>query len=191
MKSIEIITVLDRSGSMQSLHSDSVGQFNQYIEDQKKAGIKAKVTLTVFDENHSVLRERVKLKDCEPMAVEEAMPRGSTALNDAIGRAITNAKQDKPTIMLIMTDGGENASKEYTTESVKALVKEKEESGLEFKFFGAGIDAFSVGGGYGMKRSSYVNVTADAKGMEARSFAMSTATHDFAQSFKKDDSGQG
>jgi Mg-chelatase subunit ChlD len=180
LKSIEIVCVLDRSGSMQGLHEDSVGAFNQYIDEQRKSGIKAKVTLAVFDTEYEVLRDRVKLDNLEPMKAEESPPRGGTALNDAMGRALTNAKQDKPTIVLVMTDGGENSSVEYTTEKVKKLVQEKEKEGWKFQFFGAGIDAFSVGGGYGMSRKSYINVTADAQGMVTRSQVMSTATVDFA-----------
>lgn len=173
MKSIEIITILDRSGSMQGLHSDSVGQFNQYIKTQQEAGVKAKVTLVAFDDKVERIIDRVKLADVKPVKDSDFPPRGMTALCDAIGQTLAMAK-DKPTVVLIMTDGHENRSTEYTSAQIKEMVEEKEKSGWEFQFFGAGIDAISTGSAIGIRNAT--SVSKSAAGMSDRSFSMNATT---------------
>lgn len=159
-KSIEIVAVIDRSGSMIGMHEESISQINKFVRDKLEAGVKAKVTVAFFDNDYIVPRSRVKLEDFEPLSVDEVPLGGSTALNDAICKAINDSKKDKPTIFLIMTDGMENSSKEFTNKNARDMIAEREEAGCEFEYYGAGIDATSensVYAGYGVKRGKGVS----------------------------------
>ena len=180
---IEIIAILDRSGSMGETHKESVSSFNAYIKEQQEAGIKAKVTLVMFDDKVETVFSRVKLKDVKEVDVKDWPVRGMTSLNDAIGMTLTRAK-DRRTIVHIMTDGAENASQEYRADMVKQLVQSKEDKGWKFTFFGAGINAFDAGSQYGMAEGSYHTVAKSAGGMVTRGVTMSADTVSFANAGK-------
>ena len=174
----EMVFILDRSGSMSGLESDTIGGFNSMIEKQKKAGGEAYVSTILFDDVQDVLHNRVKLSEIKPMTDKEYFTRGSTALLDAVGRAIhytsvahnNAAPQDVPehTIFVIITDGYENSSHQYSHEQVKSMIEQrKAKNGWEFLFIGANIDAVQVASHIGISPRRAVNYVADSQGTDA------------------------
>jgi len=157
-----IALVVDRSGSMQNVIEDTKGGVKQFIAAQKQKEGKASFTLVQFDHEYQVLNDFVDLSKVDEEAfAKQYEPRGCTALLDAIGRTVieTSQKIDKmdqskrPTrvIVAIVTDGQENASREFTIDKVKKLVEEKQASGWNFVFLGADLNAIPVAQSYGFK----------------------------------------
>ena len=171
----ELVFILDRSGSMSGLESDTVGGFNSMIEKQKKHDGECYVSTVLFDNESEVLHDRVKLGDVPKMTDNDYTVRGCTALIDAIGGAIHHIgnihkyarNEDVPehTMFVITTDGQENASHRYTSEQVKNMIeRQKEKYGWEFLFIGANIDAVETAARYGIGRDRAVNYNADGEG---------------------------
>jgi uncharacterized protein YegL len=171
----ELIFILDRSGSMSGLESDTIGGFNAMIEKQKKQDGECYVSTVLFDNVSEVLHDRVKLTEIKPMTDNEYTVRGCTALIDAIGGAIHHIgnvhkyarDEDVPehTVFVITTDGMENASCRYSSEKVKAMIeRQKERYGWEFLFIGANIDAVETASQYGIDKDRAVNYNADEVG---------------------------
>lgn len=171
----ELVFILDRSGSMTGLESDTVGGFNSMIEKQKKQNGKCFVSTVLFDQETEVLHDRIPLEEIGKMTEKEYYTRGSTALVDALGGAIHHIanihkyarKEDVPehTLFVITTDGMENASRRYSAGQVKKMIeKEKTEYGWEFLFIGANIDAVSTAANYGISKDRAVNYNADSVG---------------------------
>ena len=171
----ELVFILDRSGSMAGLESDTIGGFNAMIEKQKKETGECYISTVLFDNVSEVLHDRVKLTDIRPMTDKEYTVRGCTALIDALGGAIHHIgnihkyarPEDVPehTIFIITTDGMENASQRYSSEQVKRMIeRQKEKYGWEFLFIGANIDAVETAKRYGINEDRAVNYNADAKG---------------------------
>ena len=171
----ELVFILDRSGSMGGLESDTIGGFNAMIEKQKKEPGEAYVSTVLFDDESEVLYDRVPLDKIPKMTDKDYYVRGCTALIDAIGGAIHHIAnihkyarpEDVPsrTVFVITTDGMENASRRYTSDEVKRLIeKEKEQYGWEFLFIGANIDAVETGARFGIDRQHVANYKADACG---------------------------
>ena len=157
----ELVFILDRSGSMQGLESDTIGGFNAMIEKQKKEPGEAFVSTVLFDDQTEVLHDRVALEKIQPITDKEYYVWGCTALLDAIGGAIHHIgnihkyarSEDVPehTLFVITTDGIENASRRYSAQRVKAMIqRQKEKYGWEFLFLGANIDAVETAGSLGI-----------------------------------------
>ena len=171
----ELVFILDRSGSMSGLESDTVGGFNTMIEKQKKQNAPCYVSTVLFNHTSEVLYDRVKLGEVQKMTEEDFFVGGSTALMDAIGGAIHHIgnihkyirPEDVPanTMFVIMTDGMENASRRYSSEQVKQMIeRQKKRYGWEFLFIGANIDAVETAARYGIDADRAVNYHADKEG---------------------------
>ena len=171
----ELVFILDRSGSMGGLESDTIGGFNSLIKKQQKEEGEAYVSTVLFDDVCEVIHDRVNIKDIKPLTEEEYYVRGCTALLDAVGGAIHHIgnihkyarEEDRPakTLFIITTDGMENASKEYTYEIIKKMIeRQKEKYHWEFMFLGANIDAIEVAGHMGIHRDRAVNYNCDSVG---------------------------
>ena len=171
----ELVFILDRSGSMSGLESDTIGGFNAMIEKQKKQDGECYVSTVLFDNVSEVLHDRVSLTDIKPMTDREYTVRGCTALIDAIGGAIHHIgnvhkyarPEDVPEhiMFVITTDGMENASHKYSSEKVKRMIeRQKEQYGWEFLFIGANIDAVETAAQYGISKDRAVNYNADEVG---------------------------
>lgn len=173
----ELVFILDRSGSMAGLESDTIGGFNSMIEKQKKQDGDCYVSTILFDDESEVLHDRVKLGDIHKMTDNDYTVRGCTALIDAIGGAIHHIgnihkyarPEDVPehTMFVITTDGQENASHKYTSEQVKKMIEHRREKyGWEFLFIGANIDAVETAARYGIDKDRAVNYNADGRGTQ-------------------------
>ena len=171
----ELVFILDRSGSMSGLESDTVGGFNTMIEKQKKQNAPCYVSTVLFNNTSEVLYDRVKLGEVQKMTEDDFFVGGSTALMDAIGGAIHHIgnihkytrTEDVPanTMFVIMTDGMENASRNYSSDRVKQMIeRQKKRYGWEFLFIGANIDAVETAARYGIDADRAVNYHADKEG---------------------------
>ncbi len=182
----EIVFILDRSGSMSGLESDTIGGYNALLIKQQKEEGEAIVSTVLFDDITQVLHDRVDLKKIKPMTENEYFVRGCTALLDALGGAIHHIgnvhkyarEEDRPekTLFIITTDGMENASRKYTYDRVKHMVeRQKEKFGWEFLFLGANIDAIDVARRFGINADRAVNYECDSKGTEINYRVLSEA----------------
>lgn len=171
----ELVFILDRSGSMAGLESDTIGGFNALIEKQKKEEGECFVSTVLFDNRCEVLHDRLPLADVKPLTDRDYTVRGCTALIDALGGAIHHIAnihkyarpEDVPahTLFVITTDGMENASHRYTADEVRKMVeREKEQYGWEFLFIGANIDAVETASHYGIAANRAANYHADETG---------------------------
>jgi len=185
----EIVFILDRSGSMSGLESDTIGGFNSMIAKQKKVEGEAVISTVLFDDQFEVLHNRVPLELVRPMTGKDYYVSGSTALLDAIGRGIKKiGKVQKYTpedfraekvIFIITTDGMENASREYSYESIKKMVeRQKEMYNWEFIFLGANIDALETAERFGIRRDRAANYHSDGKGTRMNYDVLSEAISD-------------
>ena len=151
----ELVFILDRSGSMGGLESDTIGGYNTMLARQQKEDGECRISTVLFDDRYEVLHDRLDLKAVSPVTDKEYYVRGSTALLDAVGRTIEKIKNvqkaSKPeyradkVLFVITTDGMENSSREFNYGRIKELIeRQKEKYGWEFIFLGANIDAFDV-----------------------------------------------
>ncbi len=172
-KVTEIVFVIDRSGSMSGLESDTIGGFNGTLKKQKAEKGEAYVTTVLFDNQYELLHDHISIDKVELMDDSQYYTRGTTALLDAVGLTIKKieniAKHQKDcnVIMIIITDGYENASKEYSAKKVKQMVSDKREAGWEFIFLGANIDAVETAASLGVDRKMASNYHNDKKGLFA------------------------
>lgn len=171
----EIVFILDRSGSMSGLESDTIGGFNSMIAKQQKEEGEAIVSTVLFDDEIDVIHDRVAIGDVKKLTEEDYYVRGCTALLDAVGGAIHHIgnvhkyarEEDRPakTLFVITTDGLENASRHYSFKDVKKLIKRQQEKyNWEFLFLGANIDAIEVAGNMGISRDRAANYNCDEVG---------------------------
>ena len=171
----EIVFILDRSGSMSGLESDTIGGFNSMIARQQKEEGEAIVSTVLFDDETDVIHDRVAIGEVKKLTEEDYYVRGCTALLDAVGGAIHHIgnvhkyarEEDRPakTLFVITTDGLENASRHYSFTDVKKLIKRQQEQyNWEFLFLGANIDAIEVAGNMGISRDRAANYNCDEVG---------------------------
>ncbi len=171
----ELIFILDRSGSMSGLGSDTIGGYNAMLEKQKKEPGEAVITTVLFDDKYELLHDRINIRGIEPITEKEYYVRGTTALLDAVGRTISKIvnvqkhtvedERAENVMFVITTDGMENASREYSYEKIRRMIEhQKSKYGWEFIFLGANIDAVDTAERFGIGQDRAVNYNADSEG---------------------------
>jgi uncharacterized protein YegL len=194
----ELVFILDRSGSMAGLESDTIGGFNAMLKKQKEEPGEVAVTTVLFDDKYELLHDRIDIRGIRPITEKEYFVRGSTALLDAIGHTISKiANVQKQTseehradkvMFVITTDGMENASREYTFEKIRSMVeKQKEKYGWEFIFLGANIDAISTAASFGISADRAANFVSDSAGTNLNFKVVSEAVSAFRACSLSDD----
>ena len=182
----ELVFIIDKSGSMSGLESDTIGGFNSLIKKQKKEEGDALISVVFFNDNQDVVLDRVDINKVKELTEEEYVCMSCTALLDAVGDSIKHIrnihkyarKEDIPekTVFVIMTDGLENASEKYRYHDVKILIERaKEESNWEFLFLGANIDAIGEAKNLGIEEDYAVEFCCDEEGIELNYEAVSDA----------------
>ena len=155
-ENLDIIFLIDRSGSMSGSEEDTIGGFNSYIERERNKGFKTKVTTVLFDDKYEVLYKRKDINEIEELTDKQYWVRGLTALYDAIGKTINllDKEIDNKVLFVIMTDGMENDSREYSKQHITNLI---ESHNWEFIFIGADIDSYAEAGNIGIRKSRVAN----------------------------------
>lgn len=179
----ELVFIIDKSGSMAGLETDTIGGFNSMIEKQKKIEGEVLVTTYFFDHRVKMIHDRVELNNIDKKDIEKYQPGGTTALIDAIGNAVDHIskvhkyirEEDIPenTIFVITTDGQENSSRKYSSKEVKQKIESKKETGWKFIFLGANIDAVETGKEFGIDEDNSVTYLNDKEGIELNYEAIS------------------
>ena len=172
----ELVLIIDRSGSMGGLETDTIGGINAVIAKNKKAGGECVVSTILFDNRTEVLHDRVNLADVAPLTEEDYQVRGCTALLDAVGGAIVHTRRVQGympvghkaghVIFVITTDGFENASRRYSYAQVKKMITLQQELGWEFMFLGANIDAAAEAVNLGIAADRAVEYVGDSMGTQ-------------------------
>ena len=189
----ELVFILDKSGSMGGLESDTIGGYNSMLDKQKAVEGECHITTVLFDNNYELLHDRIDIKAVSPITEKEYAVGGSTALLDAIGRTIHkigNAQKHtaddyraEKVMFIIITDGEENSSREYSAEKVKEQIeRQKTKYGWEFVFLGANIDAVEIAGRFGIGADRAVDYLADSEGTNLNFNVMSAAVAEFRES---------
>ncbi len=188
----ELVFILDKSGSMGGLETDTIGGYNSMLAKQQTIEGKCHITTVLFDNNYELLHDRIDIKAVSPITEKEYQVGGSTALLDAIGRTIYkigNAQKHtaddyraEKVMFVIITDGEENSSREYSAEKIKAQIeRQKTKYGWEFIFLGANIDAVETAGRFGISAERAQNYHADSAGVELNFRVMSEAVATFRE----------
>lgn len=186
----ELVFILDKSGSMGGLEADTIGGYNAMLEKQKALEDECCITTVLFDNNYNLLHDRIDIKAVSPITEKEYSVGGSTALIDAIGITINkigNAQKHtaedfraEKVMFVIITDGEENSSREFSSGKVKKMVeKQKVKYKWEFIFLGANIDAVKTAGRYGITPDRAQNYHADSQGIELNFAVMSDAVSEY------------
>ena len=186
---VELVFILDRSGSMRGLEADTIGGFNTMLEKQQKEKGEAVISMVLFDHAFEVLHNRNDIKRVEPLTTAQYTVRGSTAMLDAIGRSILKIRQvhrhlgddniPEKTMFIITTDGMENASRDFDYAMIHRLISEaKEKDHWEFLFLGANIDAGATAERMGIRRERAATFVHDDVGIEKNFNALNEAISD-------------
>jgi len=172
----ELVFILDRSGSMGGLESDTIGGFNSLLKKQKEVEGECLLTTVLFDNRYELLHDRIDIRGTAEITREQYFTRGSTALLDAVGltiKKISTAQKNtsdnfrpEKTLCVIITDGMENSSREYRGHEIREMIeRKKKEDGWEFVFLGANIDAFETAEHMGISRDYSANYHANSRGV--------------------------
>lgn len=183
-KITEIAYVLDRSGSMASLQEEAVSAFNEFLHEQTKVPGEARLTLVLFDDQYLAVHEALPLQYVPELTAATFVPRGSTALLDAIGRTIKELgerinrlppkAQPAKVIVAVYTDGLENASTKYSSHHIADLIRlHRESKGWEFLFLAANQDAIATAASLHLDVALCANVSFTPKAMKSTGMAFS------------------
>ena len=186
----ELVFILDKSGSMAGLERDTIGGFNAMLDKQKAQAGECRITTVLFDHRYELLHDRTDIRAVRPITAREYRVGGSTALLDALGKTIhkiATAQKNtsepfraKRVMFVIITDGEENASREYAAKEVKeAIQRQKSRYGWEFIFLGANIDAVETAGRFGLDAGRAANYVPDSQGTALNFRAMSETVSAF------------
>ena len=188
----ELVFILDRSGSMHGLEKDTIGGFNSVLERNKALPGDANITTILFDHRYTILHDRQPIRSVAPITERDYSPAGMTALLDAVGQAIrkidnvmAHTAEDYragKVQFVIITDGLENASREYSAQRVKQMIRDRQEKdGWDFLFLGANMDAIAVAEDMGIQADRAVTAMADAPGVSLQYDAIAEANVSFRQ----------
>ena len=151
---LDITVIIDRSGSMGSVRDDAIGAFNTFLSDRQKSDPDALITIVQFDHKYEVLANGLSIQEVKPLGRETYVPRGNTALLDAVGKTIgsieSRAHAANAILVAILTDGQENASVEWHAGQVRDLIQEREAKGWDFYYLSAELSAFNDGRAIGI-----------------------------------------
>ena len=184
---LDLIFVIDKSGSMWGSEEDTMGGFNAFIEKEKNKEFNTKVTTILFNDGYEVLYERKAIGDVGELTSDEYFVGGSTALLDAIGKTITslNGKIDNKVLFVVMTDGMENSSIEYSKKQIKNMISSHS---WEFIFIGADIDSYGEAGAIGFKKSRTANYKKSKEGIDDAYCSVAYAADTLRKNIDLDDS---
>ena len=188
----ELVFILDRSGSMHGLEKDTIGGFNSVLERNKALPGDANITTILFDHRFTILHDRQPIRSVAPITERDYSPAGMTALLDAVGQAIrkidnvmAHTAEDYragKVQFVIITDGLENASREYSAQRVKQMIRDRQDrEGWDFLFLGANMDAIAVAEDMGIQADRAVTAMADAPGVSLQYDAIADANVSFRQ----------
>lgn len=182
------VLITDRSGSMLEIQAEAQNGIRFFLKEQAELPGKATLTLVQFDDRYEVVHDFAPL---EAAASYELVPRNMTALLDACGNAVTSVgerlaampEDERPgrVIVLITTDGKENASREWTRRRVRELVEQQRDYGWQFSYIGANVDAFEEAGALGIPKMSSMNFSYDSHGTQAAFGSASSAAIRYAR----------
>ncbi|MCQ2977377.1 MAG: VWA domain-containing protein [archaeon] len=183
-ETLDVVYILDRSGSMSNIVSDTINGYNTYLSKQKNNNVK--LTTVLFDDKYELLTDRIDISKVNELNSDTYYTRGCTALYDAIGKTISylDTKKPKKVLFIINTDGLENASIEYDKDKVKNLITKHND--WEFMYIGANIDSYYEASSIGIKASNTANYKKDSKGTKILYEALDCCTEMLcAKNFKK------
>lgn len=182
----ELVFILDRSGSMSSMATEALNGFNSFLEEQKKLSGEANLTLVIFDHEYTLIHNGRNIKEVEPLTTSVYSPRGTTALMDAVGRTMDDVgrrlsatpEHNRPSKVLvaILTDGLENASKDYRKDRIGEMIShQKTKYSWEFMFLAANQDAFAEGSKIGVNYGKTMNFDMSTIGLTKSFNAMNAS----------------
>ena len=179
VEEMDIVFLLDRSGSIGGVVDDTIGGYNSYLKENRNKPVM--VTTVLFDDKYELLHDRVKIDEVNELTDKEYFVRGCTALLDAIGKTIKyfDKKKSKKVMFIITTDGLENASREYSSSQIKEMITGHKD--WEFIYIGADIDSYKEGGSIGIKKSNIASYKKDKKGIDKLYGSMSRLTSMFCE----------
>ena len=183
---MDVVFLLDRSGSMGGIEKDTIGGYNSYIDSQR--GKNVKVTTVLFDDKYEILHNREDIDSIKKLTNKDYYVRGCTALLDAIGKTIREMEDKNPNkvIFIITTDGYENASTKYNKSQIKELISVHKD--WKFMYIGADIDSYSEGRSLGIKDEFIANYKKTDRGISKLYNALTTASKLFYEEEKIDES---
>lgn len=181
-----ISMIVDKSGSMFNLITDTIGSYNRYLKEQKELPGEAKLSRTLFS-NDVEIDKLIDIQECEELSDKNYSTYGGTALLDAIGKSIDSLGQilnkmpesERPenVVVCILTDGMENASREYRFDTIRQKIEHQQSKyNWKFLFLGANIDSFDIGSSIGIPTSCIANYKADSEGVNVAYSLMSNST---------------
>lgn len=178
----EIVVVIDKSGSMQSLANDTIGGYNKFLEDQIRNEIDANISVLLFDTEHKWFQGNVPLNKAKKLDRDNYSPSGGTSLNDAIGRAwhVLEFKNPEKAIVVIITDGEENSSRELVAGAAKEMLSKMQKRDWRIVYLAANQDAFSTAKTYGINLQGVANIAPTSSGIQSAYFSASNSVSNYA-----------
>lgn len=194
----ELVFILDKSGSMSGLESDTIGGFNSLLRQQQEVKGRCHITTVLFDHGLELLHDRIDIRAVSPLTDRDYRVGGTTALLDAVGHTVhkisraqkhtAEAYRVEKVMVVIITDGQENASRSYSPAQVQQLITHQQQKyGWEFVFLGANIDAAGLAAHFGIGADRALDYLADSQGTALNYQAMSQAVRHFRHTGQVDE----